>query len=262
MTTKFTMQQVEIANRLWWFDGNGKVTVDNGSFDHPVANAFSLPHIIACPGATEVCKKSCYVNGLHLHNPAVYACFEANLVSLEEVLDSGVSKLLTQTAVGFADWIITNASAGFRWHNSGDVMSPLHADFIAAVCGLSPDVNHWIYTRTFDCIDWLADVRNLTLNISVDADNYRIGKYWGEKYDLRLCYLTHDGTVPTDLPSGSVIFPDYPVRGRDLPDPKQSEWWQSLTLDQKKMVCPPDFFGQSETNRCGPCRKCLWTPTG
>jgi len=258
MTTKFTLQQVEIANRLWWFDGNGKVTLTNGTFTAPKPNAFSLPHIVTCPGSTPVCRKSCYVNGLERVNPGVYKCFEANEVSLKEILDNFDGSDQVATAIGFADWIRTNASGGFRWHNSGDIIHSAHAIFINIVCEHSPLVMHWIYTRTFDIVNYLAETPNLTVNISADANNYEKACEIARSFNLRLCYLTHDGYVPRDLPEGSVIFPDYPVRGRDLPDPKQSEWWQSLTLDQRKMVCPPDFFGQTEKHRCGPCRKCLW----
>jgi hypothetical protein len=63
--------------------------------------------------------------------------------------------------------------------------------------------------------------------------------------------------VPADLPPGSVVFPDYALRGRDLDEPTTAPWWQALSHEQRAMVCPTDFFGQSEAHRCGPCGKCL-----
>jgi hypothetical protein len=77
-----------------------------------------------------------------------------------------------------------------------------------------------------------------------------------ELYHARITYFSHDGTLP-ELPDGSIIFPNYSVRGRDLDKPTTHPWWQSLSPRERKMVCPTDFFGQSEAHRCGPCDKCL-----
>jgi len=131
-----------------------------------------------------------------------------------------------------------------------------HAQWIVDVCHASRDVQHWIYTRTFEAIPALLCAPNLTVNVSADVDNYAQARDVATVYGLGLCYeATGDGAVPAHLPD--VIFPDYALRGRDLERPTSAAWWQSLTHEQRQNVCPADFFGQSEAHRCGPCNKCL-----
>lgn len=244
-----------MTGRAFWFDGNGKITLDNGSFAAPRANAFSLLHIDDCPGATAICKASCYVHGLKARDPQAYECYRQNSVAIREALDEGPDHL-EGLARGFANWINTNCPTGFRWHVSGDIFSEVYARFIATVSkrlhGLC-----WIYTRSFDFVPLLGGSPQFVVNLSADADNYEAARRLHAQAGHRICYMTVDGVVPDDLPAGSVIFPSYELRGRDLPDPKQAPWWLSITHEQQKMVCPPDFFGQSESLRCGPCDKCL-----
>ena len=114
----------------------------------------------------------------------------------------------------------------------------------------------WLYTRSFAFVGLLGFADNLTVNLSADADNWEEALACHQRTGARLCYLTRDGSIP-ELPENSVIFPGYPLRGRDLADPTSSPWWQSLTPAQRKMVCYADAFGQSEERRCGPCTKCL-----
>jgi len=252
-------------------DGNSKITRENGTYWAPMPNAFSLPaasvewdgdpfrvaHIAlpACPGSTSVCRESCYVKGLAKHDPALYALYAENQRALDILFREGPA-YATYAAETLATWIRHCAPGGFRWHVSGDVTSIDHAEWIVAVCERAPDVPFWIYTRTLDVVGFLAGTPNLALNISADRENLEAARTAAYAYGARLCYLSDDGSVP-DLPEGSVIFPDYALRGRDLPSPTEAPWWQGLTQDQRAMVCPTDFFGQSEAHRCGPCRKCF-----
>jgi hypothetical protein len=71
---------------------------------------------------------------------------------------------------------------------------------------------------------------------------------------LRLCYLTGDGKVPDDLTDGSVIFPDYNLRGGTRAG---QEWFAGLSPQYKSFVCPVDFRGKAENRRCGPCDRCM-----
>ena len=254
---------VEYANGdelEFWFDGNSKITLDNGTFDSPAANSFSLPHVDACPFATETCLRTCYVHGLKEKSPDTYARYLINQKSLSRLLNArywGIDIPVYGLGVRkFSEFIKAECPKGFRWHVSGDIMSMEHACFITHVCEAAKEVPFWMYTRSFPFLRALAHVDNLVVNLSADQDNWKQAMDAHQKYGLRLCYLTIDGTVPP-LPKGSVIFPDYGLRGRELEEPTTAPWWQSLTPNQRRMVCPPDFFGQSEHLRCGPCRKCL-----
>lgn len=255
--TTFSMTEVPLWDGIsFWLDGNSKITWD-GTFAAPKPNALSLPHIATCPGSTERCRTSCYVHNLKKYAPDVYRHYELNELALHAALMSPNSS--EQSATRLATWICENARGGFRWHVSGDVFSLEHADWIVDVCVKAPSVAFWIYTRTLEAVETLTKAENLAVNVSADIHNYTRARGVADRTSTRICYLVSsmDEKLP-DLPPGSVIFPDYPLRGRDLPIATAAPWWQAITDEQKRMTCPVDFFGQSESARCGPCKKCLY----
>ena len=280
------------------FDGNGKITASNGTLHEPKPNAFSLPsqgctdrelidnpefggsyediEKTDCPGATDTCRKSCYVENLKKAQPDLYSLYEQNAKLIRAIVDNVVLGGFWAAIV--AKWITENAAGGFRWHVSGDVTSMKHAEWIAEVCRQSPTVRHWIYTRSFEFLEPLVKVStmrggNLALNLSCDKDNYvqawTIARCWNNANGmagtrenpttLRLCYLTTDGKIPDQLPlrADDVIFPDYALRPRQFATLAESPWWQSITPFQRGLVCPVDAHGKDEKRRCGPCDRCM-----
>ena len=255
--TSFCQTEIPLWEGLsFYVDGNSKITAGNGSYNEPAPNAFSLPHIATCPGSTERCRSSCYVHSLKKNAPEVYQKYELNEMPLHRVLKYPETARSAAGELGF--WIATHAPGGFRWHVSGDVFSFEYAKWIANVCDASLNVHHWIYTRTLDAVPYLSRVTNLAVNVSADRHNRAHALEIAKRWHTRVCYLVSapDEIIP-DLPEGGVIFPDYPLRGRSLPVATEHAWWQGLNIEQKRMVCPADFFGQSENHRCGPCAKCL-----
>jgi len=250
-TTAFCAAKIEGPDGYLWIDGNGKITVNGGSLDNPKPNAFSLLHITDCPGATTTCKQLCYVFNLEKFAPETYELYEHNSEKIREILDG---PYLARWAQEMGDWITENCNGYFRWHVSGDIFSAKYANFIRSVCLYSPDVQHWIYTRSFFIISKLCAIENLTVNLSADKDNYTHAKATSEAFDCRICYLTTDGNVPDDLPDGSVIFPDYGLRGGTEAG---KLWFEGLSPQYKSFVCPVDFGGKSEKRRCGPCDRCI-----
>jgi len=260
MVTKFSLAEIDVTmpdNKrvVFYFDGNGKITRDNSSFVNPIANAFSLVQIEDCPFATPICKSVCYVHGLEKAEKEIHAAYRHNSRVIREVLTQSNYREFAIQA--FAEYIYKNAPRGFRWHVAGDIFSVDYSQFICDVCVLVPAIPFWIYTRSFAYIEPLFEAKNLIVNLSTDKNNWQEALGVHERFGFRLCYLTVEGEVPDDLPDGSVIFPSYELRGRKLHEPKQAWWWQTLDARQREMVCPADFFGQSETWRCGPCKKCL-----
>lgn len=259
------------AEPSWWLylDGNGKITSGNGTLDQPAPNALSLVEVVDCPQSTHTCRAACYVQNLKQAQPVLYGMYQHNSVTLRNALND--QPLANRIAMVLANWITHNARGGFRWHVSGDVFSHSYARFIADVCRESPTVNHWIYTRSFKFLPILRDVStdrggNLAINLSCDRDNYlaarSAGGYHAKDPDkpLRLAYLVtaaEGDKPPTDLPPGSIVFPDYALRPRQYATLAESPWWQELPPEQRKMVCPVDGHGKSESRRCGPCDKCL-----
>ena len=284
-TTQFCATEIEgPEGTSLWLDGNQKITAGNGTYDEPMPNAFSLEaqavhdvergseaESIHCPGSTPTCRKSCYVHRLEKHAKTTYELYRHNSHTIRRILADEF--LTTKWVIALAKHISAYCKGGFRWHVSGDVFSAKYAEFIERVCKRSFDVVHWIYTRSFapEILGPLYDVStanggNLALNLSCDKDNYNAAvlaadyfNHMSHQRPLRLCYLVEaaDPVVPFDLGPDDVIFPDYDLRPRSVEDPTAHPWWASLTLNQRKMVCPVDAFNKSETRRCGPCSRCL-----
>lgn len=256
-TTDTTFIKADVAGFV--IDGNSKTTAYNGTYKDPKPNSLSLPHISTCPGATKTCMETCYVFGLQRYAPDLYAAFAQNERRLHQIFQRSVEGIeaYEKSYKELGDWIEANCQGGFRWHVSGDVMGGKHALWIVDVCKYSPSVSHWIYTRTLPLVSVLKEPRNLSVNISSDKDNYAEALQIAKKHSVRLTYLSQ-GEIPEDLPPDSVLFIDYPIRGRDLPNPTDHPWWKSLTKEQRRLVCVADFFGQSEQHRCGPCNRCMY----
>lgn len=259
--TSFCMEPLDGPDGLrLWLDGNGKITAGNGTVDAPRANALSTVAVEDCPGSTPTCRRACYVENLEDAQPGMARAYRHNSATLRRIL--GGSRAL-QWADHLGAWVAEHAAGGFRWHVSGDVFDRNHAEWIARACRASPGVRHWIYTRSFDLLGPLVEVStqrggNLALNLSADADNWLAAVAAAEKYDLRICYLTADGSLPYLRP-GDVVFPDYALRPRQFKTFAESPWWQGISQEQRRMVCPVDALGKSEAVRCGleRCRKCL-----
>ncbi|MBI5005312.1 MAG: hypothetical protein HZC03_01780 [Candidatus Lloydbacteria bacterium] len=241
---------------VFWFDGNGKITAENGTFTKPAANAFSLVHIEDCPYRTPVCESKCYVHRLEENESEMYEKYRQNSKTIRRVLSNPYQT--NKTIEAFADWINAHCKkGGFRWHVSGDIFSIEYAWFIRGVVYKTSSIRHWLYTRSFLFSETLYGLSNLVVNLSADRDNFDEALACHNKFGFRICFMVTEGDTIPDLPEGSVIFPSHELRGRDLESPTDAVWWKSLSLKQKRMVCPPDFFGQSEALRCGPCNKCL-----
>jgi hypothetical protein len=258
--TAFCVDSVQGPGGVLWLDGNGKVTAGNGTLANPVPNALSLAHIEGCPGSTAICRASCYVHGLKAAQPALYRTYEHNSRMVQGILEMRHRDAIKWASL-MADYISKNCKHGFRWHVSGDIFSKGHAMWIAEVCRMSPQVRHWIYTRSFDLMEPLCDVAltelndgNLVVNLSADAENYAAALEASLRTSYRICYLTTDGKVPPELKRTDVIFPDYHLRSKDGDTP---QWFANLLPFHKKMVCPVDFHGKSEARRCGPCSRCM-----
>ena len=177
--TKFALEELIIplpdnTEITLWFDGNGKITKGNGTFDKPVANSFSLVQKDDCPFATEICKSVCYVNNLEKTEVRVHDKFKHNSKAIREILNNPVTQKIVEDA--FAQYIRRFCSNGFRWHVSGDIFSVEYAKFITSICKKVPRVRCWIYTRSFDYLSELYEIQNLAVNLSADKENINEAK--------------------------------------------------------------------------------------
>lgn len=242
--TLFCSTPVEIGGHRLTIDGNTKIS----GWPEPTPNAFSLPAPSCCPGSTSVCRTTCYAahDGSKLPQE-LRDRYDANERALRAILaqpDAGFT-----AAMQLARWIAEHCEdVGFRWHVSGDVFSDQYAWWIVSVATASPEVQHWIYTRSLSRVPTLSLAHNLAVNVSADHENYRDAARVAHECGARLTYLWQGEELP-DLPPGSVIFPDYPQR-----HPIQGR--TRLPGVEGKRLCPADYFGQSKTARCGVCTKC------
>jgi hypothetical protein len=260
--TKFVSAKVigpDGPDDFLWTDSNGKITAGNGTLLEPRPNAFSLVQVKDCPGATPACSVSCYVHNLEKAVPNVHALYVHNSAKIRKILEDELCA--ERWALVMAAWISSNAVGGFRWHVSGDIFSERYALWIASVCMASAGVKHWIYTRSFSFLSILHPAStvtggNLSVNISADCDNLKAAIAASEQWKFRICYMTTDGVVPSEIQHrlGSVIFPDYKFRAST---PDGQVWYRSLPQSQKGCVCPVDYRGKTERIRCGPCHRCM-----
>lgn len=251
--TEFVLHDLPLATgQVLTLDGNSKVTVANGTFTKPIANAFSLSAPNNCPYSTEACRESCYTIAPRMQaQKKMLWKYRLNSETIRNVI-MGQGWAWHDSIARLSLYAIKHAPNGFRWHVSGDIFSWCYAEWIAQVCLAAPRVPFWIYTRSFRYVPPLLGIRNLTVNLSADRDNAELARRHAEQFKLRVCYMLTDhpdDSVPDWLRRGDVIFPDYVFR---YPDRRVL----SLPLAQRRMLCPADLFGQSEHLRCGPCRKC------
>jgi hypothetical protein len=258
-TTDFVKHRLDGPGGHLWIDGNQKI----GGW-HPVPNAFSLVEIEDCPHSTAVCRAACYVSGIRVHAPEVHELFQHNSRQIRAVLASPEDDRILWASL-LAQYVDAHCGeSGFRWHVSGDVFSLEYARWIRAVVERAPASRFWIYTRSFAKAGSLLGLPNLALNLSCDSENYEFARVFAGQFGGRLCYLTVDGSVPADLPPGSVVFPDYSLRERGASPAAargSSAWYLSLTPSQRAGVCVVDFYGKSERRRCslpggGGCSDC------
>lgn len=155
------------------------LTTPNGK-QAAIANAFGLPSGVeySCPGATSVCSRVCYAGKLERIFPAMRKVMLANWEAIRDASYWDMRAMLANMIAEFvADCDRRDAFPAFRIHHDGDFFSRDYAQAWADTCRAFPNVQFWVYTRSFtpgiNVTDILADIQNLTVYLSVDADNER-----------------------------------------------------------------------------------------
>lgn len=143
-----------------------------------IANAFGLPSgtQFSCPGATSVCSAICYAGKLEKIYSGVKNVLVANWDQVKDADFSTLVRLIDEMIVDFiADCNKRGAEKLFRIHWDGDFFSVEYARAWAQVVRHNPDVQFWVYTRSFtptiNVIPEIVGLDNLSVYLSVDADN-------------------------------------------------------------------------------------------
>lgn len=161
-------------------------------------NAFSLPSGTAysCPGATKVCETVCYAGKLEKQYPAFRELALHNWNLLKDASLAEMVELLREMIAEFSQECAKhNISKVFRWHADGDIFSADYAMTINKIAYMFPDVQFWIYTRSFEFVSYINGIPNLSVYLSVDSENEDAALYVKETYKgVRLAYLaeTHE----------------------------------------------------------------------
>jgi len=158
---------------------NGKTAILANSFGLPSGTGYS------CPGATSFCEKICYAGKLEKIYKGVKNIIVSNFEQLlyADYLEGkvGMYDLLCEMITEFVEDCDKRVAKGkpvtydFRIHWDGDFFSRDYASAWAAVAMTFPDVNFWVYTRSFtdECfvVDILAGIDNMTVYLSADPVN-------------------------------------------------------------------------------------------
>lgn len=151
-----------------------------------IGNSFGLPAGTAgsCPGATEACESICYAARTEKMYKGAGALVRRNYEALLECNGNvpAMAELLTDLIDRFLiEHTKVEGRHGkriapvFRIHWDGDFFSTAYAEAWANVIKAHPEIQFWVYTRSFvpECnvISTLAGIKNLALYVSVDEFN-------------------------------------------------------------------------------------------
>lgn len=153
-----------------------------------IANAFGLPagKGYSCPGATSFCERICYAGKLEKIYKGVKNILVSNYETLlyADYLDGthGMYNLIYPMISDFVKDCDNKIMKGnvkvtydFRIHWDGDFFSRDYAKAWAAIALSFPNVNFWVYTRSFTedmfVVDILSGIENMTVYLSADPVN-------------------------------------------------------------------------------------------
>lgn len=142
-----------------------------------IANAFSLPAGISCPGMTGYCQKICYAGKLE----KIYKGFRDTVLynwNMLKGLDwAGMYTLLDSMIDDFeAECDKWNAPKHFRIHADGDFFSLDYTQAWGNVIMDHPNVQFWVYTRVPESAIELNPLENCSVYFSADPENVLVAR--------------------------------------------------------------------------------------
>jgi hypothetical protein len=156
--------------------------------------AFSLPRSATCIGATDICKKVCYGNGVRYRTSGQKARRQRNLRTIDLLLSKGGPELLAENLAALvdtvrpSDWLaasITGTKTQTPWtvriHDVGDFHSEEYAKAWLLAVQQRSLCSFWFYTRSFsnkpifDAMTEMASQANCKGWLSIDSNNFASG---------------------------------------------------------------------------------------
>jgi hypothetical protein len=157
------------ADRNLLVRGNTKLGEDVCHFD--------LPAVETCPGRSRACSgvvrtgrrskgsRRCYVLKMYAYRPALRACHGRNREALGDL------RAFARRVLGE---VRRRRIRTIRWHVSGDVFSVRYARTLLFLMASTPDVEHFLYTRSWRVarlrpwMERMAQLPNVSVWYSVD----------------------------------------------------------------------------------------------
>lgn len=173
-----------------------------------IANAFGLPagSAFSCPGMTSVCESVCYARRTEKQYKGVSANVLHNWNLLNGASLDTMVGLLTEMISGF-DAVCDKRGADkkFRIHWDGDFFSREYAEAWKIVIESFPQIQFWVYTRSFvpalNVLDIITGIDNLAVYLSVDDVNMS---------DAAQALITYGASVRV------ATLTDYADEGKDV----------------------------------------------
>jgi len=170
-------------------------------------NSFGLPPVKTCPYATFLCKRHCYVHKVNKLYKRTSLTLWNNFYLLKRAKSvKQKANLLLEMLREFKEKSLKHKEPlYFRWHWSGDIFSQTYAKAIAIAIKETPEIKHWLYSRSFRFLLPLLDCKNLILYISIDKNNFQEGlrffkRFKGKtKCKLLLAYMGYEKPISKDI---------------------------------------------------------------
>jgi hypothetical protein len=138
-----------------------------------IANSFSLPAGISCPGMTPYCNSICYAGRLEKVYPNFHSTVMHNYNALRDLRGPDMVVLLDAMLADFVrESNKVSAPNIFRIHADGDFFSMQYTAAWIDVMHKYNNVQFWVYTRVPESAIAIAiSVRNCAVYFSADRDN-------------------------------------------------------------------------------------------
>lgn len=158
-----------------------------------VPNSFGLPAGLSCPGKTEFCNDCYAVNSEN--SKGVKEAMQKNWDLLQEAgTIEGMTELLIDVVARYSKTADTKGIPSdqrmFRIHWDGDFFSKDYAQAWANTVRAFPEINFWVYTRSFvepvDVLPQIVGIPNLAVFLSTDKYNVDAAHEMLERYPGQL----------------------------------------------------------------------------
>ena len=192
----------------------------------------------------------CYVAKLMSAYGGVQPILEHNTKLLMGATEKQMTNLLRAEFRRFlAAEVKRNGSAVFktpplyRMHWSGDVFNAKYARAIAAAVNVYPEINFWMYTRSFKYVPILCNIPNLILYLSLDPVNTTLGLKTflankSQTNSLGICYMSKTNNLLEHMKTLGIEAPP------------------ELNKYLKLSTCPVDTGKMELEGGCMRCQQC------